>query len=194
MRCPECAGQLETRLETLHILDEIAGLLVIGNAEYRICRKCGSRSYPAATAARIEEKRRDRIQELVHQLPVSEFVTTRQAASLLGVSKQAFSKNQRIKAGFIYRTTLGDKKIYLKSSVLRFRSVGDGRFPLRQYTPEDVQITTEDDSQDIRCAVGQTPAEVEYAKRVVVVGSMNEWEKPTARLSKSTSLEVVYVR
>jgi len=190
MRCAECGGELETQRGTLRLLDEMAGPLVIGDVEYRTCKACGSQQYPPATASKIAEIRRRQIEEFIREMPVAHFVTVGQAASLLGVSKQAFSKNRRIKAGFIYGTALGDKKIYLKASVLRFGSLGDGRFPLWKYAPDDARATVTEDDEETLCMTGQSP-NAEYGERIVAGQSPDSWDRP-AETIRSTSLEAAY--
>ena len=191
MRCPECGGELETRRGTLRLLDEMAGPLVIANVEYRTCKACGSQQYPPATALRIAESRRRQIEEFIQEMPVAHFVTVGQAASLLGVSKQAFSKNRRIKAGFIYGTALGDRKIYLKASVLRFGRLGDGRFPLWKCSLEDATGTEAEDKEETLCMTGPSPS-AEYGKSIVAGESLDPWDRPAIETTRSTSLEAAY--
>ena len=71
---------------------------------------------------------------LITDKPVDSFVIATEAASMLGISRQAFHKHRRIQRGFIYKTNFGGKTVYLKESVLHFKETGDGRFPLVQFT------------------------------------------------------------
>jgi len=66
-------------------------------------------------------------QHVINNLPVSDFISLNQAADLLGISKQAFSKHPRVKRGFIYSTTIDNKKFFYKRSVEAFRDTKDGR-------------------------------------------------------------------
>ena len=50
-------------------------------------------------------------------MPIGNFIATNEAASILGVTKQAFSKNPKIKRGLIYCKKMGARKFFLKKSV-----------------------------------------------------------------------------
>ena len=51
---------------------------------------------------------------------------------MLDITKQAFSKNPKIKNGFIFSVKVGSRKYYHSKSVEQFKLKGDGRFTLRK--------------------------------------------------------------
>jgi hypothetical protein len=63
-------------------------------------------------------------------MPISAFLSSAETAAVLGISRQALHKHRRISRGFIFQTTFGGSKVYLKESVEHFRKKGDGRFKL----------------------------------------------------------------
>jgi len=77
-------------------------------------------------AKHVLEKQR----EAIASLSIGEFITSKEAAEILKVSKQAFSKNSKIKRGFIYSVKIGNRNLYHSRSVSLFGERGDGRFPL----------------------------------------------------------------
>ncbi|HKP97197.1 MAG TPA: hypothetical protein VJ385_15715 [Fibrobacteria bacterium] len=66
--------------------------------------------------------------ERVGAMPISDFISEIETASLLGESKQGVNKNKKIRNGFIMSTHLSGRRFYLKQSVLLFKKNGDGRF------------------------------------------------------------------
>jgi hypothetical protein len=57
------------------------------------------------------------------------FVPNRKMAPMLGKSRQAIAKDQRIK-NFIYNITTDGKTMYLKESIEQFKASGNGKFSL----------------------------------------------------------------
>jgi hypothetical protein len=78
----------------------------------------------------IETERNNRIQKILIQFPISDFISAGETASILGISRQALHKNRRINHGFIYKTKFSGVTVYLRLSVLMFKKTGDGRFTL----------------------------------------------------------------
>lgn len=151
MQCTACGANMEKTVRDYQILDGIVGSLSIPQAELWECGKCGHVLYPAATASRVSVARTKRIEDFIRRQPIGSFVSARAAASMIGHSKQAFSKNQKIKNGFIYGAEVDKRKLYLCSSVLAFKETGDGRHSLSMQTQEvEVYITG---------SIGETQAE-----------------------------------
>ena len=179
MRCPECGGNTTKHVGEIQWLDRLVGPLCIADGEYWECLQCRSRIYPPDTAGRMGDVRNVRIRDLLLSRPVGEFVSTSEARSALGMSRQAFHKNRRIRRGFIYRVEMGKHFLYHRSSVTRYQAEGDGRFPLWPVSYGEAQretavssefVTTEGIARsgiewnDIREArVWSTPMEEAYA-------------------------------
>ena len=130
MKCYDCKVNYTKKRGSISLSNDIIGNFEVYNVIYYKCRNCNKFLFPSDTAVEIEKKEREIKLKLLNRLPVQDFVTASQAAYLLGISKQAFHKNVRIKNGFIYCIELDGKKVYNKKSVLLFKEKGDGRFLL----------------------------------------------------------------
>jgi hypothetical protein len=60
----------------------------------------------------------------------SDFVTPKEAADILDITRQALHKHHRIQKGFIYSIVIGGRKLFNRVSVQLFKETGDGRFNL----------------------------------------------------------------
>ena len=72
----------------------------------------------------------NREQEAIDNLPFSEFIALNEAAEILGYTKQAFSKNPRIRRGMILSGTKGGRKYYVRKSVELFKVKKSGKYRL----------------------------------------------------------------
>ena len=70
MKCPECGSLSKKVVRDIQLLDERAGPIEIGQAEFWECRNCGSRLYTADTASRISDGTQRRIEALVRRRPL----------------------------------------------------------------------------------------------------------------------------
>ena len=132
MKCSECGGEYISRTDCYDYPDPIVGTITIYGQPFFRCDSCGDSLLSEAMAHAIETERHNRISEFINNKPVKAFITAAEAATILGVTRQAFHKNHRIKRGFIYQTKLGYSTVYLKESVLKYKENGDGRFPLHR--------------------------------------------------------------
>ncbi len=130
MQCNECGGNYQEISDRLEVNDPYVGLIVIQSVPYYKCNSCNDVLYTGAMVGAIDSERNRIMQEILNRFPVSNFVNASETASILGISRQALHKHKRINHGFIYQTTFGGNRIYLKQSVLQFKKTGDGRFPL----------------------------------------------------------------
>ncbi|MDR2850212.1 MAG: hypothetical protein LBW77_06705 [Verrucomicrobiota bacterium] len=132
MKCCECGGEYKNHTNTkLRVDDDAVGTFYVDGVSYQACGSCGARLFAPEDAKKIEAAREKTLETLLLSQPIGGFLTVAEAVKLLGVTRQAFHKNRRIARGFIYQIPFGDKKVYLKESVERYRRKGDGRFPLR---------------------------------------------------------------
>jgi hypothetical protein len=139
----------------LELQNKCIGNYTIYLKKYSKCQGCGALLFPKETAAIIAQKEEIIRNNLIRKLPVSEFVVATEAAEILGVTRQAFHKHQKIKKGFIYSTIIGGKRLYNKKSVLLFKENGDGRFNLsKPIVKEAVKY--------IYVPVSVSPADVNY--------------------------------
>lgn len=179
MQCTVCGAIIEKIVRDYQILDDVVGSFGIPHAELWECSECGHVLYPAETATRISVARKKRIDEFIRRHPIGNFVSAREAASMIGHSKQAFSKNQKIKNGFIYGTEVDKRKLFLCSSVFAFKETGDGRHSLSLQTQE-VEVYIAD-------RVGETQAES------VLGEDYSEGIEADRMSSLSTAAELSYV-
>ena len=141
MRCYQCGGRYIAKHESLEFTDKYIGPFTVETAEYFECDKCGDYLFSPETSKRIEKARRLALEEKLQSLPITDFVTAAEAATILGISRQALHKHRRIRRGFIFQTQLSDKTVYLRKSVDLFKVTGDGRFQLVE--PEsEIQYTS----------------------------------------------------
>lgn len=137
MDCYNCGGTYRETTDFLKIDDDYVGPIRIEGVPYFICDNCGKILYTKEMSQAIEKHRDNRIEELLKSLPLGNFISATETASLLRISRQALNKNRRISRGFIYHTKIGNFTVFLRRSVLQFIETGDGRFPLhcRQVAP-----------------------------------------------------------
>jgi hypothetical protein len=133
MKCYECGGNYVERHDKYEYSDHYVGTITVEGVKYYSCDTCDDILFSIEMTEAIERERDRRISEFIANSPVKDFVSSSEAATILGVSRQAFNKNRRIKRGFIYQTTLSGSPVYLEKSVLLFKDTGDGRFPLDSF-------------------------------------------------------------
>ncbi|MBU0483915.1 MAG: helix-turn-helix domain-containing protein [Proteobacteria bacterium] len=133
MRCYECNGSLVKQTGSVTFNDTFVGKYSVDNISYLKCDCCGELAFPAGVSTVIDGAKKNKLQRLIGRLPVSEFITATEVASILGISRQAVHKHRRISRGFVHTFMNGAKILYHKKSVELFRDTGDGRFSLVGY-------------------------------------------------------------
>ena len=134
IQCLEC-GNFYTEKKGRYAVDDDpqVGYFTIHSAEWLKCEQCGDEMLPAKLANQIDKARAERVKELLKQIPVAEYITSKEATEYIDMSRQALNKRKR--NGSIYSIQLDEKTIlYLAESVRRFKKNGDGRFFLLAYT------------------------------------------------------------
>lgn len=119
--------------------------------EYSYC-DCGEEQLAYSLCLRIEQEEQNRISQAIMNMAhnnlerLDELVaTSRDLESIMNVSRQAISKNGKLKT-LVYHITFKGKIYYLKESVNLFKKKGDGRFDLSPYVNETTTATTMDKS------------------------------------------------
>jgi len=130
MKCYKCGGHYQEKHDSYIWDDPFVGKLQIKGQLYYQCTKCEDILLSSEMASEIDKTARERRQALISQFPLSDFLSAKQTASLLGVTRQALNKNRRIKRGFIYQSSLDGVNYYLKQSVVQYQKSQDGRFLL----------------------------------------------------------------
>lgn len=129
-KCEYCDGTITKVKTVLPFKSKALGTVSVPDIEQHKCSKCGNTSLSLDEANKVSQFVRDKEQHVINNLPASDFISLNQAAELLGISKQAFSKHPRVKRSFIYSITIDNKKFFYKRSVEAFRDTKDGRVSL----------------------------------------------------------------
>ena len=137
MDCAICNNKLtETKgVYTFH--SKIIGKINIPNIKIFKCLNCDERLLFDTESEKVLNYVENKEQEAIGSLPIGEFITTNQAAEILGISKQAFSKDPKIKRGFILSHEIGGKKLFLRKSVELFKKKKNGIFQIVQLEQSD---------------------------------------------------------
>ncbi len=159
MKCYECGNIYKENEGTLELGNKFIGNYNIYLTRYYKCPGCAILLFPKETATAIALKEEEIRNNLIRKLPVEEFIVATKAADILGITKQAFHKNNRIKKGFIYSTIIGDKKLYNKKSVQLFKETKDGRFNLAK--PIDKQVV-----KYVYVPVSAAPNHISYVENI----------------------------
>lgn len=130
MKCAECNENLEIITGDFQSKNKSLGDITVPEISYTKCNNCGAILLDPEMAQKITTFKKQREIELIKRLPVGEFLTVTEVIEVLEITKQAFSKNNKIKRNFIYNINIGKKKLYHRKSVELFKSTGDGRFLL----------------------------------------------------------------
>lgn len=133
MKCALCNGTVKIIHEQFEFESKIAGKIIVPNVEYEECATCHDRIISTNEYDKIVDFVRKKEKYLINQQPISAFISAQEAAKILGMSKQAFSKNSRIKRGFIISTKIDNRSYYLKKSVHKYlENRQDGRFLIKK--------------------------------------------------------------
>jgi hypothetical protein len=183
MKCYECGGEYkESNGVKFRIDDKLIGTFYVENVSYLECRKCNDRLFDPKEAKKLEIARKARLDRVLQEKAIGEYLSASQTAEMLGISRQALNKHRRISRGFIYQTEFGGKKVYLKRSVDQFLAKDDGRFVLRE--PDPAPITVADKITEIEKSIPLTwvhskqsnPAMVGFRNSPLFAGCFNTKE------------------
>jgi len=130
MKCIMCDANVIDKSGPYIFRSKKIGEISIPDTIYSECESCQKRYLSADSASHVHMYVKMKEDEAIASLPIANFVNASEAIDILGVSKQAFSKNPKIKRGFIYSVQIGSKRLYHKKSVELFKENNDGRFSL----------------------------------------------------------------
>lgn len=128
MKCAICNRDLVTRVDAIEFSSQTLGVICVPEVRHKICESCGDILISSEESRKVIDHVKSREQRAIGRLPVSEFISLNEAAEILEITKQAFSKNQRIRNGFIYSVKIGDRTYYNRRSVEQFKETGNGRY------------------------------------------------------------------
>ena len=149
--CYNCGKKMHTANQYIR-RDKFLGTFSIPckHEEYSFC-DCGEERLAYSLCLRIEQEEQNRISQAIMNMAHNNLrdleelvVTSRDLESIMNVSRQAISKNGKLKT-LVYHITFKGKIFYLKKSVELFKKKGDGRFDLSPYASE-ITATTMDKS------------------------------------------------
>jgi hypothetical protein len=135
--CDRCDGILNHNVGEVPFKSKIIGTLTVPGVHHLKCQKCGYYLISYEGAGTINAYLEEKETEAINSLPIGEFVSANKAAEILELTKQAFSKNKRIKRGFILSAEIDGKRLYNRRSVELFKNTNDGRFLLE---PPSIEI------------------------------------------------------
>lgn len=166
MNCSHCNAETIRKTADYLCESKIIGDVLVPLVEVERCSSCGAVQLANKEERRVAEYLERLEKNAIISLPADNLISAGQAAGILGVSKQAFSKNPKIKKGFVYFTYVGTKKVYFRSSVELFKTSGDGRFPITQWkstVPSErisYHAATDDLWQPVSCQTGRADCAV----------------------------------
>lgn len=132
MTCALCNGDIVKRKGDLPFESKTLGQLSIPNISFEECQSCGDKLLSPRESDKVVNYVRQKEQEAIESMPIGDFIPANEAAEMLGITKQAFSKHPKIKRGLIFSVTKGKRKLFLKKSVELFKGKGNGKFLLPQ--------------------------------------------------------------
>ena len=133
MNCPSCKTETISKALDYQCKNRIIGDVIVPQVEVEQCPNCGELILSEEAETAVSHYLKTREKEAIAGLPAEDLISAGQAAAILGVTKQAFSKNPKIKKGLVYFVYVGTKKFFFRTSVTVYKTVGDGRFPITKW-------------------------------------------------------------
>lgn len=139
MRCLECGGNYENIHGDLPLTGIGIGKFILGDVDFSRCSACGDIMIPAETCEKADKLEKHLLNEALNKLPVKDWLSGADAAAIMGITRQAFHKNKKIRKGFIYSINHYGKRLYHKKSVEFFQANGDGRFDIKRKVVSEIR-------------------------------------------------------
>ena len=133
MNCSLCGAKIRNKKKDCYNQSKIIGKVFVPAIEFRECQGCGEAILSPEADGEIRDYIAEQELKAIATLSVNDLISAGQAADILEITKQAFSKNSKLKRGFVYSKMIGAKKAYFRSSVELFKRTGDGRFPILKW-------------------------------------------------------------
>ncbi len=133
MNCPFCDTEAICKTADYLCYNKTLGDIIVPCVEVEECPHCGKVMLSTEAESTVSDYLEVREREAIESLPADDLVSAGKAAEILGVTKQAFSKNPKIKKGFVYYTLVGTKRVFFRSSVKLYKTEGDGRFSINEW-------------------------------------------------------------
>jgi len=130
MKCAMCSGETFLTTGTIEFDSKTLGMVCVPDITHKKCNICGDILIPSSESNKIIDFVRKKEKQAIGLIPFCNFVSLNEAANILGISKQAFSKNPKINNGLIYSAILGKRRYYVRKSVELFKENGNGKYLL----------------------------------------------------------------
>ena len=142
MNCAECNGNMISRIGPVKVDSRSLGTVLVPNIRHRLCKSCGDVLIDIKFNDKVVSYVKEKEREAISGLPVGNFISANDAAKVLGITKQAFSKNPKIKRGLIYSVTIDGRKLYDVKSVEQFKNTGNGKYRIATTSNRDKIVDT----------------------------------------------------
>ena len=141
MKCGLCNNELILKKGDVEFDSRSLCRVLVPNLKFYECEMCGDKLLSPKESDKAIEYIANRENQLIKKLPIGEFIAANEAAKILKITKQAFSKHPKIKRGLIYSIKIGNRKYYHEKSVRLFKEIKNGKFQLTGQ--EDIIIDTQ---------------------------------------------------
>ena len=145
MKCGLCNNKLIFKRGDVEFDSRSLGRVLVPNLKFYECETCGDKLLSPKESDKAIDYIANRENQLIKKLPIGEFLTANEAAKILKITKQAFSKHPKIKRGLIYSINIGNRKYYHEKSVSLFKEIKNGKFQLPEQQDIFVDTQTIDD-------------------------------------------------
>lgn len=127
MNCDLCGGKTIKIVGSLPFKSKAIGNINVPGVSYSKCASCHDILVDFDQSIKMSNYFKEQEKKAIESIPISEFVSLNEAADILEISKQAFSKNPRVKRGFVYSAVVGGRQVFYRKSIEQFKRSGDGR-------------------------------------------------------------------
>ena len=120
-KCALCDSEVINVKGTYSFKTKNIGTVEVPNIKFARCSDCKNRTLSSDAGQVIHDYVLKEEKARIGRVPIDDFITIAEAIEILGITKQAFSKNPKIKRGFIYGVTKGSRTLYSRKSVILFK-------------------------------------------------------------------------
>ncbi len=157
MKCGLCNNELILKRGDIEFNSRSLGRILVPDLKFHECEMCGDKLLSPKESDKAIKYIADRENQLIKKLPIEEFIAANEAAKILNISKQAFSKHPKIKRGLIYSVKIGNRKYYHEESVRLFKEIKNGKFQLTEQEDIIVDTQTADDVVNYTDSIERKP-------------------------------------